>query len=232
MFMVMGRSFISAGAWGQGHLGEGHKEAECGGSVSGNGSCSFPHFSVIQPLLLGPQPSDLPGAQAGPCHSFSKTFDSPPSLQSALHTPLCDIKDPPCHVPNLRISWSLSVKSTFWSLLQAECLRVPRGAPQFQGLISIHTWHRIQAGRPLKCQDPLRPGPWPPVPMGLGRGCSQRAPMVPESSTKSVLSTEPLLLIVWGEHPLSPTLHQPSHHCSESFPLIIQWGFLNAGLSH
>lgn len=99
-------------------------------------------------------------------------------------------------VPNLRTSWSLSVKSTFWSLLQAECLRAPRGAPQFQGLISIHTRHRIQAGRPLKCQDPPRPGPWPPVPMGLGGRCSQRAPMVPESSTKSVLTTEPLLLIV------------------------------------
>ena len=30
-------------------------------------------------------------------------------------------------VPNLRISWSLSVKSTFWSLPQAECLRVSWG---------------------------------------------------------------------------------------------------------
>lgn len=122
-------------------------------------------------------------------------------------------------VPNLRISWSLSVKSTFWSLLQAECLRVPRGAPQFQDLISIHTWHRIQAGRPLKCQDPLRPGPWPPVSMGLGE-CSQRAPMVPESSAKSVLTTEPLLVIVGGEHPLLPTLHQPSRHSVRNhFPL-------------
>lgn len=90
------------------------------------------------------------------------------------------------------------------------------GAPQFQGLLSIHTWCRIQAGRFLKYQDPVRSGPQPLRHMGLAWGVGGFTVFHQICAHHRAFAHDGLR---WAPS-LAPTVHQLSPHSVQNrFPV-------------